>query len=343
MVSILILLAAGFAVTAAATTSQLAMDGARPKARASSPALADPLSLEAYADRPAVKAHLRYFLGPGRRSVERALTRGAPWVSMIQRHLKGEDLPADLAWLPLIESGFSNVAVSSAGAVGMWQFMPQTARAYGLRVDRYVDERRDTYKSTRAAIRHLRDLNDRYGSPFLAAAAYNAGAGRIDEGLRQLNVTDADNEDFFRLSQTRLIAPETRDYVPKLIAAALIARDPHRYGLRVGRGGGDTIDSLVVRDAVRLSRVARDLGVPLSLLHHLNPQIEGDVTVAGRRTVIRYPHSPWRSAASLAAIQADWKAAAKYVENRRREAPSPSASRRGRVRWYQMEPELTER
>jgi membrane-bound lytic murein transglycosylase D len=190
------------------------------------------LSLSAYGNLPAVKAQLRYFLGPGRRSIERAISRSTPYLTMIQENLRREGLPSELAWLPLIESGFSSAALSPAGAAGMWQFMPATARAYGLRVDRYIDERRDVDKATLAAVRHLRDLRDRYGSSFLAAAAYNAGAGRIDRGLGFLEISDAQDKDFFRLSKASLLSAETRDYVPRLIAAALIAENPGRYGLR---------------------------------------------------------------------------------------------------------------
>ena len=218
------------AVASAAVTSPASASPAR--AGSSTPTFRN-LSLEGYQDQPAVRRQMRYFLGPGRRSIERALVRSAPYLSMIRRHLKREGLPEELAWLPLIESGFSSAAMSPAGAAGMWQFMPGTARGYGLRVDRYIDERRDAFRATRAAVHHLRVLTDRYGSPFLAAAAYNAGAAKVDRGLACSAISDARGQDFFRLSRSGLLSPETRDYVPKLIAAALIAEDPQRYGLQV--------------------------------------------------------------------------------------------------------------
>jgi hypothetical protein len=227
-----------------------------PRAEAAGPRVASPLSRlghfspEMYGNLPAVKAQLRYFLGPGRRSIERAISRGIPYLSMIQQNLRREGLPSELAWLPLIESGFSSAALSPAGAAGMWQFMPETARAYGLRVDRYIDERRDVGKATRAAVRHLRDLHDRYGSPFLAAAAYNAGAGRIDRGLGSLEITNAQDQDFFRLSRASLLSAETRDYVPRLIAAVMIAENPSRYGLRPADG------SSAIGNPTRNSRTA---------------------------------------------------------------------------------------
>ncbi len=291
------------------------------------------LPLEQYRDRPDVRANLRYFLGPGRRQLERALSRGTPHLLSIRRMLQRERLPEELAWLPVIESGFSNDAVSRKGATGMWQFMPATARAYGLRVDRHVDERRDPRKATRAAIRHLRDLTDQFGSPFLAAAAYNAGAGKVDGGLQQLNVTDGENDDFFRLSRTGLLARETQEYVPRLIAAAIIAENPQRYGIRVTPVSSPDHDSVVVHSAVRLSRIARDLGVSLNTLRRMNPQIDGDITPAGRPTVLRYPSSPWRTARNLERLQAGWEAAARHVRAgpvpRRAAREGPTAERGG--------------
>ena len=156
--------------------------------------------------------------------------------------------PGDLVYLALIESGFSNTATSRAKAVGMWQFMKGTAKLYGLRVDSWVDERRDPYRATDAAARHLRDLNRRFGSLYLAAAAYNAGSGKVSRGLIRLPDDDSDspNSDaaFFRLYDTKLLRRETKDYVPKLIAAALIAKQPKRYGFKVGPGsaGGVRFD-----------------------------------------------------------------------------------------------------
>ncbi len=155
---------------------------------------------------------------------------------MIRERFQKEGLPADLVYLALIESGFSNTATSRARAVGMWQFMKGTAKLYGLRVDSWVDERRDPYRSTDAAARHLRDLTRRFGSLYLAAAAYNAGAGKVSRGLGRLPDDDADsvNTDatFFRLYDTKLLRRETKDYVPKLIAAALIAKEPAAVRVR---------------------------------------------------------------------------------------------------------------
>ncbi len=170
------------------------------------------------------------------------LERGARYEPMIRERFEAEGLPGDLFYLALIESGYSSEAVSRAYAVGMWQFMRSTGRGYGLRVDTWVDERRDPVKATDAAARHLRDLRKRFGSLYLAAAAYNAGAGKVSRSLGKLEPLDAESESdeaaedegnaaFFRLAESDLLANETRDYVPKLIAAAIIAKQPARYGI----------------------------------------------------------------------------------------------------------------
>src|SRR2546425_7904039 len=143
---------------------------------------------------------------------------------MIRNRLRAKRLPEDLVYLSLIESGFSNTAVSRAKAVGMWQFMASTARLYGLTVDPWVDERRDPFKATEAAVNYLADLRERLGSVYLAAAAYNAGVGRIERGIGRLpgaggrggSGGDADSVSdltFYQLADRRYLRRETRDYV----------------------------------------------------------------------------------------------------------------------------------
>ena len=182
--------------------------------------------------------YLDFFQGRGRERMAIWLTRMPRYEAMIRERLQRENLPGDLVYLALIESGFSNTATSRAKAVGMWQFMKATGKGYGLRVDSWVDERRDPFRATDAAARHLRDLNRRFNSLYLAAAAYNAGSGKVSRGLRRLpdDESDSANSDatFFRLYDTKLLRRETKDYVPKLIAAALIAKQPQRYGFRMG-------------------------------------------------------------------------------------------------------------
>jgi membrane-bound lytic murein transglycosylase D len=219
----------------------------------------------------------------------------------------------------------------------MWQFMRGTGRGYGLRVDTWVDERRDPVKATDAAARHLRDLRHRFGSLYLAAAAYNAGAGKVSRSLGKLQwepvpepaadtsaetaddsttaaedaadsladaaaVAAADSAEaaeelpgvtsdaaFFRLAESDLLAAETRDYVPKLIAAALIAKQPARYGFAPATAAPFGYDSLLVADATGLDVVARLAGTSLDEIRALNPQYLRLATPPRTHAVVRVP------------------------------------------------------
>jgi membrane-bound lytic murein transglycosylase D len=224
---------------------------------------------------------------------------------MIRERLQREGLPADLVYLALIESGFSNTATSRARAVGMWQFMKGTAKLYGMRVESWVDERRDPYRATDAAARHLRDLNARFGSPYLAAAAYNAGSGRVSRGLRRLPADDDEADSasadamFFRLYDTKLLRRETKDYVPKLIAAALIAKEPARYGFSVTASDPPTYDSIIVPTMTGLDVIARLADTTVAAVRELNPQYLRLATPPGVASVVRVPSG--RGPATIAA------------------------------------------
>jgi membrane-bound lytic murein transglycosylase D len=222
---------------------------------------------------------------------------------MIRERLQREGLPGDLVYLALIESGFSNTATSRAKAVGMWQFMKRTGKGYGLRVDSWVDERRDPYKATDAAAKHLADLNRRFGSLYLAAAAYNAGSGKVSRGIIRLPDEESDsvNSDatFFRLYDTKLLRRETKDYVPKLIAAALIAKQPKRYGFRVTPAEPAAYDSIVVPDMTGLDVIARLADTTVAAIRELNPQYLRLTTPPGTASVIRLP--PGRGEGTVAA------------------------------------------
>jgi membrane-bound lytic murein transglycosylase D len=297
-----------------------------------------------YATHPRVRYYLDYFQGRARSSMAIFLSRSARFEPMIRERFQAEGLPGDLGYLALIESGYSSEAVSRSSAVGMWQFMRGTGMGYGLRVDSWVDERRDPVKATNAAARHLRDLRARFGSLYLAAAAYNAGAGKVSRSLGKLewempaeepaaDTADAadtvdvaaDSMDlqsadtsaalaeadaravvdvaepapdpsgisgdaaFFRLASTDLLAAETQDYVPKLIAAALIAKAPERYGFDSPTPAPFAYDSLVVNDATGLDVVARLAGASLAELRDLNPQYLRLATPPRSTMVIRLP------------------------------------------------------
>jgi membrane-bound lytic murein transglycosylase D len=238
-----------------------------------------------------VLEYLEFFQVDSRDRFEIWLARLGRYEGMIRERLRAKRLPEDLLYLCLIESGFSNTAVSRARAVGMWQFMASTARLYGLTVDPWVDERRDPFRATEAAVNHLADLRERLGSVYLAAAAYNAGVGRVERGIDRLpgEPDSVDDHTFFQLSDRRYLRRETRDYVPKLIAASLIAKQPTRYGFDVEPLPPLEFDEITVADATGLDVVARLADTTVAALLELNPQFVRGVTPPGRSVVVRVP------------------------------------------------------
>lgn len=254
------------------------------------------IDVRSYADHPRVRYYLSYFQSSARSRMAVYLERGAKYEPMIRQRFEAEGLPGDLGYLALIESGYSNDAVSRSYAVGMWQFMRGTGQGYGLRVDTWVDERRDPAKATAAAARHLRDLRTRFGSLYLAAAAYNAGAGKVSRSLGQLQAgqvaepAEADgNATFFLLAGTDLLTAETQDYVPKLIAAAIIAKQPERFGFGLPAAAVFAYDSIVVTDATGLDVIARLAATSLDEIRELNPQYLRLATPPESRMIIRLP------------------------------------------------------
>jgi membrane-bound lytic murein transglycosylase D len=290
------------------------------------------IDVRTFADHPRVQYYLNYFQGVSRTGMTTFLARGARYEPMIRQVFEAEGLPGDLGYLALIESGYSNDAVSRSHAVGMWQFMKGTARGYGLRIDTWVDERRDPVKATDAAARHLRLLRDRFGSLYLAAAAYNAGAGKVSRSLGKLQwdapvdsmaepdtLIEADEGDvsvpedstldakaaeeedasatdvtsdaaFFRLAGADLLTAETQDYVPKLIAAAVVAKQPERFGITLPETAPFTYDSLVVSSATGLDVIARLAGVSAAEIRELNPQYLRFATPPRSIAIIRLPY-----------------------------------------------------
>jgi len=193
----------------------------------------------------------------------------------------------------LIESGFDPDAYSSAAAVGMWQFMPATARGVGLRVDWWMDERRDVVRSTDAAVTFLQQLHGQFGSLYLAAAAYNGGPGRVQRGLsrfaKELTRTEPDDR-FFTLASKNALATETKNYVPQLIAAALIGRDPRAFGLVIDTQPAFVFDTVVVPPATALAGVGAACGVDAAEIVALNGQFLRGMTPPDRDGfVVRVP------------------------------------------------------
>lgn len=218
------------------------------------------------------------FQGRLRPSLVDGLVRGAPYLPMIQRVFREEGLPLDLAFVPLVESAFKPTAVSRANARGVWQFMRATAAANGLRQDWYIDERADPEKSTRAAARYLKTLYRLFRNWHLALASYNGGPGRLQKAIQKSGVTD-----FWRLTSTpRLLPRETRDYVPMILAAAIIARSPEQYGLPVPAVQPFMTDIVTISRPVDLRRIAEWAGVSADVIQGLNPELRRWTTPVSR-------------------------------------------------------------
>jgi membrane-bound lytic murein transglycosylase D len=212
--------------------------------------------------------------------------RSAHYLRMIRPVFRSKGLPDELAYTAMIESGFNPLAVSRVGAKGLWQFMSPTARLYGLRVDRWVDERLDPEKSTVAAAAYLRDLHARYGSWHLAQAAYNAGSVRVDQAVRKTG-----SADFWTLARTRLLKRETKDFVPAIHAVVVIGRDPGQYGFESEGAPAPVaeVDRVTVPPGTDLRRLSTNAGVPVQTLRSLNPVLIRGVTPPDKTWELRVP------------------------------------------------------
>ena len=239
------------------------------------------IDVRSYETHARVEHYVNMFTGDAKARIVERLERGSRYEPMIRAKLKAAGLPEDMYYLALIESGYSPDAYSRAAAVGIWQFMTATARGTGLRVDWWIDERRHPSRSTAAAVRHLGWLKDQFGSLYLAAAAYNGGSGRVSRGLTRYadELEGTSGEDvFFALAEQNYLRPETKDYVPQLIAAALVAKSPARYGLTIKTRPPFEYDSVLVGPSVPLAAVAKATGITLSELTELNTHILRGVT-----------------------------------------------------------------
>jgi len=172
-----------------------------------------------------VRAYLTYFSTERKKIISCQLARSTRYLPMIKGIFQEHGLPEDLAYLAMIESGFNPRALSSAGARGLWQFIKPTGQRYGLVINNQVDERLDPEKSTRAAARYLRDLYQQFGSWYLAAASYNCGENRVQQKLN-----NSSNKNFWELSANKCLPNETKNYVPQMIAAIIIAKNPQKFG-----------------------------------------------------------------------------------------------------------------
>lgn len=231
---------------------------------------------------------VRYWTGPGQEWFPGYLTRMAWLGGTVDAALAGHGFPPSLRYLPLIESGYAPSVTSTAGAVGLWQLMPPTARELGLEVTPVLDERRDLEKSTEAALRYLRQLHEEFGSWFVALAAYNTGPTRVRQVLaREAPGAPATDSLFWALRHR--FSSETRDFVPKLYGAMWVASQPEAYGYEAPPDEPLAFDVVRVPDETTLDVVARAAGVPHAEVVRLNPQFVRGITPPGRGVTVRVP------------------------------------------------------
>jgi membrane-bound lytic murein transglycosylase D len=217
-----------------------------------------------------VLSYVQLFSGRLKGYLEDGLSRGARFLPMIQNVFRAEGLPLDLAYVPLVESAFKTNALSRAKAKGMWQFMRGTALENGLKHDWYIDERAEPEKATKAAAKYLKTLHKMFdGDWHLALASYNGGPGRVQRAIRR-----SGRDDFWRLTSTKRYLPrETREYVPLILAAIIIARNPVQYGMSVSPAPPPAVESVTLSQAVDLRRVAEWIGAPVDTIQELNPEL----------------------------------------------------------------------
>ena len=216
-----------------------------------------------------VRKWIYYFTHEDRARFDRFMTRGARYRILVQDILVENDVPPELFYLGMIESGYASRAHSHAKAVGIWQFMAPTAKQYGLRVDKEVDERLDIMRSTKAAARYLKGLEEEFGSWYLAMAAYNAGEGRIRAAVRRHHTRD-----FWTLARRGALPKETIEYIPKFQAAMAIARRPNDFGFdRKTHYEFPDVKRVRFSERLTLTEVARRQRVPAASMRALNPHL----------------------------------------------------------------------
>lgn len=216
-----------------------------------------------------VSKWVHYYQTRGQKWFRQWLERSTRYMPFLQEELKRAGLPTDLAFMVMIESGFSFHATSVADAVGPWQFIEPTGNRYGLSRNWWLDERRDLHKSTRAAIGYLKDLHAEFGSWYLVAASYNMG----ENGLRN-RIRKHGTKDYWALVKKGALPEETQEYVPKILAAMLIAKAPNLYGFRdVEKLDAYETEPVSVPGGTDLNEVADELGITRKALRDMNAQL----------------------------------------------------------------------
>ena len=217
----------------------------------------------------AVKKWINYFLNRGRGFFERYSARAGRYAPVLSKILDDHGLPQDLIFLAMAESGFQSKAKSWAKAVGPWQFMPYTGKRFGLKIDWYIDERRDPFKATVAASEYLKKLYEEFESWELAAAAYNAGEGKMSRAIRRYRT-----ESFWKIRRGRYLKAETKNYVPKIMALAIIGKNLKSFGFEdIEYHEPLDFEEVKVKGALDLYKVAERIDVDFEELQRLNPEI----------------------------------------------------------------------
>lgn len=232
-----------------------------------------------------VASYISYFSSRGRGSLEMGFRRGGRYRDMILKTLKEEGVPQDLYYLAQAESGFRPLALSRAGARGMWQFMASRGSGYGLRRNWWMDERQDPEKSTRAAARHLKDLYHQFGDWYLAMAAYNSGPGNVQRAVQRTGYAD-----FWELYRRGVLPQETRNYVPIILAITIISKNPAQYGLEnLQPEPPIQVDRVTIDYPVDLRLVAECVDSSVNTLQELNPSLLRMTTPKDMEFELRLP------------------------------------------------------
>jgi membrane-bound lytic murein transglycosylase D len=232
-----------------------------------------------------VNYFLNHFKTKVRANFKIWLSRSSQYLPAINKIFEEYGIAEELVFLPLIESGFSPHATSRAQAAGIWQFMKGTAKRYGLRVDKFIDERRDPEKSAKAAAMYLRDLYGMFGSWDLALAAYNAGEGKIS---RIINKTGSN--DFWDVMSHKKVKRETKEYVPRFVAATLIAKEPEEYGFDdISYQTELEVEEILLPAKTTLKSIAAVVDVEEDIIKHLNPAIKNGFLPPDQDYLVRIP------------------------------------------------------
>jgi membrane-bound lytic murein transglycosylase D len=231
-----------------------------------------------YMEHPLTQQYIRQYSNPGGLAwLSAVMNRGGPYLAFIRREIAEMKLPEELLYLPVIESGYLSTALSRSGASGLWQFMKNSMGPFDMRVDDWVDERRDFWKSTKGALRKLEENYNYFGDWALALAAYNAGLGAVSRAIRQGGV-----HDYWNLSEKRLLSTETIHYVPKLLAAAYVLSDPRRFGLEPRWPEDPQWRRVAVDRSADLNLLANEAGVDSGELIWANRELLYNVTPPGQ-------------------------------------------------------------